>query len=361
MKDTKILLTPMVFEHPDWSSACDFFTGRIPKPEAWDPKYRLWNDKCIAVKRVSDEMFVLVGQGQRTGEYTTVTAKQVALYVHHNTELWYNPPKGPHHADPLGYNEFAMHLSAWDGADFYWAHYDEKAALYSYTASSGDGELATWASWLVHPHHIAEYRVPEGKALISLQRTEMIENQWDRNLIKQEEHRRQREAKRNTRERAEPYPARDMRAAILARTTESLGSNFDAPDTSSASSVSAGKRPARRSNSSARGLGRSAPTLSGLVPMERVPSLQGLPPLPPSPTDSVHRASAAPVQPVASTSSHAPTTAPVASGSAHTPVVASTSSSVPTPHAINPADLYDPFNDPLISVNDFQNYLDTLP
>jgi hypothetical protein len=41
-----------------------FFTGPIPDPQQWDPKYNLWNSKHIAVKRVSDEIFVLVGQGQ---------------------------------------------------------------------------------------------------------------------------------------------------------------------------------------------------------------------------------------------------------------------------------------------------------
>ncbi|KAJ6592566.1 hypothetical protein B0H19DRAFT_1088044 [Mycena capillaripes] len=201
-----------MFDHPDFTAPAtnhDFFTGPVPDPQTWDPKFNTWNAKHHAVKRVSPETFVLVGQGQNSGVHVVISAKQVALFITHNEELWYNQDAQDRDCDPLGYAQFAMHLNAYDSSTDLWAFYDNQA------------EIPTWGTWSVFPQHIGEFRVPSGMALVSKERKDLVERQWERNLLRQEESRRKRELGRQTRD-LEPYPTTkrnkdDMRAAISAR------------------------------------------------------------------------------------------------------------------------------------------------
>ncbi|KAJ7891460.1 hypothetical protein B0H13DRAFT_2340548 [Mycena leptocephala] len=177
-------------------------TGPVPDPRNWDTKFTSWNAKHNTIKRVSNEAFVLVGQGQQTSTHMVVSAKQVALFVTHNEDLWYNKNANDYDSDPLGYAYFAMHLSSFDQSTDLWTFYDVKESRYVYPlANSSQSELATWGSWLVHPQHIGEYRVPGGM----------------------DEVRRKHDFDRQTRD-FEPYPKRknknDMRAAIFARSRE---------------------------------------------------------------------------------------------------------------------------------------------
>ncbi|KAJ7710843.1 hypothetical protein B0H17DRAFT_1190524 [Mycena rosella] len=103
----------------------------------------------------------------------------------------------------------------------------DQAGRYVYpTSDTPTCELATWGSWFVHPQHIGEYRVPGDKVLVSKERKELIDRQWERNLVRQEESRRKREFERQARS-TEPYPKHksknEMRAAILARSQETAG------------------------------------------------------------------------------------------------------------------------------------------
>ncbi|KAJ7846774.1 hypothetical protein B0H13DRAFT_2362825 [Mycena leptocephala] len=202
----------------------EFFTGPVPDPRNWDTKFNSWNAKHNTIKRVSNEAFVLVGQGQQTSTHMVVSAKQVALFVTHNEDLWYNKNANDYDSDPLGYAYFAMHLSSFDQSTDLWTFYDVKESRYVYPlANSSQSELATWGSWLVHPQHIGEYRVPGGMVLVSKERKELINRQFERNILRQDEVRRKHDFDRQTRD-FEPYPKRknknDMRAAIFARSRE---------------------------------------------------------------------------------------------------------------------------------------------
>ncbi|KAJ7153361.1 hypothetical protein C8R46DRAFT_1042365 [Mycena filopes] len=214
-----------MYEFSDYTAPTsdrDFFTGPVPDAQYWDPKFNAWNAKHHAVKRVSRELFVLVGQGQDTGTYVAVSAKQVALFVTHNEGLWFNheSKRGP---DPLGYPQFAMHLIAFDSSNDVWAYFDDQAKQQVYP-TSGDGaqlDIPTWETWSVHPHQIGEYRVPGGMALVSQESSEAIERQKERHWIQQQKARRKRELERQARS-GEPYAKSrnesEVRAAILART-----------------------------------------------------------------------------------------------------------------------------------------------
>jgi hypothetical protein len=103
----------------------DFFTCPVPDPQDWDVKYNAWNTMHSAIKCVSTEMFVIVGQGAEPS-YSPVTAKQVALFVSYNEDLWCTKPKPTGNSDPLGFAEFAQHLNAFDRSGDLWAHYDEE-------------------------------------------------------------------------------------------------------------------------------------------------------------------------------------------------------------------------------------------
>jgi hypothetical protein len=128
---------------------------------------------------VSHEIFVLVGQGQQTGTYLgVVTAKQVAAILSHNEELWFRPPEdGRRLVEPLGFATFSMHASAWDGADYLWCFYDEQGSCYTYSTPNVESSIPSWTSWLVHPQHIGEFRVPGGMTLVSTQRKKLIDDQ----------------------------------------------------------------------------------------------------------------------------------------------------------------------------------------
>ncbi|KAJ7143221.1 hypothetical protein C8R46DRAFT_1046237 [Mycena filopes] len=208
-------------DHPDFTAAAtdrDFFTGPVPDPQDWDPKFNAWNAEHHAVKRVSAEVFVLVGQGQETGTYVVVSAKQAAMFVRHNEELWYKPNAKDCGEDPLYYPQFAMHLTSFDQSTDLWAFYDNQEKRYRYPVGDPARDtIPTWGSWLVCPQHIGEYRVPSDKALVSKER------QWERNLLRQAQARHKRESERDARGRGiEPYAdaksRKDIRAAILART-----------------------------------------------------------------------------------------------------------------------------------------------
>ncbi|KAJ7817725.1 hypothetical protein B0H13DRAFT_2379473 [Mycena leptocephala] len=201
-----------------------FFTGPVPDPQNWDTKFNSWNAKHNTIKRVSNEAFVLIGQGQQTGTHMVVSAKQVALFVTHNEDLWYNKNANNYDSDPLGYAYFAMHLSSFDQSTDLWAFYDVKESRYVYPqADSSQSELATWGSWFVHPQHIGEYRVPGRMVLVSKERKELIDRQFERNILQRDEVCRKRDFDRKARD-FEPYPMHknknDMCAAISARSRE---------------------------------------------------------------------------------------------------------------------------------------------
>ncbi|KAJ7067774.1 hypothetical protein B0H15DRAFT_807430 [Mycena belliarum] len=206
----------------------EFFTGPIPDPQDWDSKFNTWNAKHHAIKRVSDEVFALVGQGQETGTYVSVSAKQVALFVAHNEDLWYNLDKKVHGTAPLGYSSFAMHLISFDSSADVWAYFDDQTKSYVYP-TSGDGarlDIPSWSTWSVHPQQIGEYRIPGGMALVSQENKDAMDRQIERNWVRQQQAQRRREFKRQAHADgsiSKPKPRREVQAAILARTREARG------------------------------------------------------------------------------------------------------------------------------------------
>ncbi|KAJ6458439.1 hypothetical protein C8R45DRAFT_942663 [Mycena sanguinolenta] len=339
-------LTPEVYDHPDWLSGSYFehFTGPIPDPQLWDPKYNLWNSKRIAFKRVSDEIFVLLGQGQDSGTYlNVVTAKQVALFLSHNERLWMEPPKdGKRIPEPLGFSVFSMHASAFDGPEFVWSFWDEKASRYVYTTTDGLNGITIphWTSWLVHPHHIGEYRVPKGMALVDARRKRMIDAQLERNILSQFESRSWRDQRRHKSTSEGPAPNEaSMLAAILARNHEASAAATPVVPQQQINIPVIAAAPAP--------LVPIAPI--GPVTSQAVPPVVAPPPLPPVPTVITPQVPVMPVQPVASTSSQVLTVG--TSSSTTLPPIGSLS--------INPATLFNPPDQDINIMTDdkFQDFL----
>ncbi|KAJ7501997.1 hypothetical protein B0H11DRAFT_1907495 [Mycena galericulata] len=189
----------------------------IPDTQFWDTKHNAWNAKHHAIKRVSDETFALVGQGQNTGTHIPLSAKQAAMFISHNEDLWYNSHAKDRGPDPLGYAEFAPHMHSFDQSGDLWAYYDPQERRYIYP--QGDDcqcEIPSWGTWLVFPQHIGEYRVRTDQALVSKERKEFIDRQWERNLMRQDEARRKRDLERQARGngpylKAEAQPERHER------------------------------------------------------------------------------------------------------------------------------------------------------
>ncbi|KAJ7439919.1 hypothetical protein B0H11DRAFT_1934147 [Mycena galericulata] len=307
----------------------EFFTGPIPDAQFWDTKHNAWNAKHHAIKRVSDETFALVGQGQNTGTHIPLSAKQAAMFISHNEDLWYNSHAKDRGPDPLGYAEFALHMHSFDQSGDLWAYYDPQERRYIYP--QGDDrqcEIPSWGTWLVFPQHIGEYRVRADQALVSKERKEFIDRQWERNLMRQDEARRKRDLERQARSNG-PYPKRnrnDMRAAIAARSQEAA----DGVRAVNAAANLPGNRNRRN-----RGTHASAAT-----------PVQAAPPAP------VLTTPAAPVQAVADVPAHhAPTPAQIIGAAP----VQSTASHIPPITTIDPAhfsshDSPDPLADPLATL-----------
>jgi hypothetical protein len=202
----------------------EFFTGPVPDPRDWDARYNAWNARHSAIKRVSAEAFVIVGQGSEP-TYSTVAAKQVAIFVSYNEDLWYTKPKPSGDPDPLGFAEFAQHLNAYDHSGDLWAYYDEALHQYHYpnTDHKGRREIPTWSDWSLYPQHIGEYRVPANMVLVTRDRKELIDRQLEHSIMCQDDTCRKREFDRLARD-SNPYPQRrkksDMDAVISARTSE---------------------------------------------------------------------------------------------------------------------------------------------